>query len=73
MFASYCSTMGVAGWLVMLTFWSVLIAVVVWGVTRLFPGRMPTDPPPGGGVGRVVDVPREPVATTRGHPSDADA
>jgi hypothetical protein len=39
MFPSFCSAMGVAGWLVMLLVWGALIAAVVWGITRLFPDR----------------------------------
>lgn len=33
----YCAGLGVGGWLLMIGFWGVLIAVVVWAVTRLFP------------------------------------
>jgi hypothetical protein len=37
MVPSFCGAMGVAGWVVMLLVWGVLIAAVVWGITRLFP------------------------------------
>jgi len=33
----YCAGLGVGGWLLMIGFWGLLIAVVVWAVTRLFP------------------------------------
>ena len=46
MFPSFCGAMGLAGWLVMLLVWGVLIAVAVWGVTRLFPDRTDTPTPP---------------------------
>jgi hypothetical protein len=48
MFPSFCGAMGVAGWLAMLLLWVVSIAVVVWGITRLFPDRSatPTTPEP---------------------------
>jgi len=31
--------MGVAGWFLMTVFWVLLIAVIVWAVANLFPGR----------------------------------
>lgn len=34
---SWCSGMGVGGWVLMIGFWVALLAVVVWAVTRLFP------------------------------------
>lgn len=34
---SWCSGMGVGGWVLMLGFWVALLAVIVWAVTRLFP------------------------------------
>ena len=47
MFPDFYGAMGFAGWLVMLLVWTVLIALVVWGITRLFPrGRHPAPPVP---------------------------
>ncbi|HET8661691.1 MAG TPA: hypothetical protein VFM55_22190 [Micromonosporaceae bacterium] len=53
MFPSFCGAMGFAGWLFMLVFWAGLVALVVWGVARLFPDRSvpvelprPPSPPP---------------------------
>jgi len=40
MFPNFCGAMGFAGWLIMLLVWTALIALMVWGITRLFP-----DPP----------------------------
>jgi uncharacterized membrane protein len=37
MFAGYCSGMGIGGWLLMIGFWVVLVGLVVWAITRLFP------------------------------------
>lgn len=31
--------MGAAGWILMIGFWIVLVALVVWAVAALFPGR----------------------------------
>jgi hypothetical protein len=45
MFPNFCGAMGVAGWLVMLLVWTGLIALVVWAITRLFPGRPSPNPP----------------------------
>ncbi|GAA0467133.1 hypothetical protein Aca07nite_71470 [Actinoplanes capillaceus] len=39
MVPSFCGATGLAGWLIMLLVWVVLIAAVVWGITRLFPDR----------------------------------
>ena len=45
MFPTFCGPMGVTGWLLMLLFWAGLIALVVWGIARLFPDRHePTEP-----------------------------
>lgn len=35
--AGYCGAMGWSGWLMMAGFWIGFLALVVWGVTRLFP------------------------------------
>ncbi|MBI4939569.1 MAG: hypothetical protein HY830_02335 [Actinobacteria bacterium] len=32
-----CTTMGIGGWLLMIGLWAGFLAVVVWGVSRLFP------------------------------------
>ena len=46
MFPTFCSPMGVAGWLLMLLLWGGLIALAVWGIARLFPDRaVPTGSP----------------------------
>ena len=37
-------SMGVAGWLLMTLFWIGLIAVIVWAVASLFPGRWSDGP-----------------------------
>jgi hypothetical protein len=42
----YCAGLGVGGWLLMIGFWGVLLAVVVWAVTRLFPSTPTSDPTP---------------------------
>jgi len=45
MFPNFCGAMGFAGWLVMLVVWAGLVALMVWGVARLFPDRPgPTGP-----------------------------
>ncbi|MEU7872201.1 hypothetical protein [Dactylosporangium sp. NPDC049140] len=46
MFPAYCSALGLTGWLLMLGLWVAVVALVVWGVTRLFPDRRRTGPPP---------------------------
>ena len=43
---SWCSGMGVGGWLLMAALWGSFLAVVIWAVTRLFPRSRP-----GGGSG----------------------
>ena len=45
MFPNFCGPMGFAGWLVMLLVWTAVIALVVWGITRLFPDRPHPAPP----------------------------
>ena len=38
MFAGgYCGGMGIGGWLLMIGLWAVLVGLVVWAITRLFP------------------------------------
>ena len=39
----WCGQMGPGGWLAMITFWVVVVAVVVWGVSRLFPAQPELD------------------------------
>ena len=39
----WCGQMGLGGWLAMITFWVVVVAVVVWGVSRLFPAQPELD------------------------------
>lgn len=34
----YCGGMSVAGWALMVGFWLAVIGLVIWAVTRLFPG-----------------------------------
>lgn len=65
MFPNYCGVGGYAGWLVMLLLWVGVVALVVWGVARLFPNRSRTDalPPPG-------DRPDEPVRSVTGRAED---
>jgi uncharacterized membrane protein len=45
MFPNACGAMGVTGWLLMLLLWAGLVALAVWGIARLFPGR-PAHPEP---------------------------
>jgi putative membrane protein len=35
--------MGVGGWIGMIAFWAVVVALVIWGVCRLFPAHNATD------------------------------
>jgi hypothetical protein len=51
----YCAGPGVGGWLLMIGFWGLLIAVVVWAVTRLFPAT-PSRSVPGEGQPADSDV-----------------
>jgi hypothetical protein len=39
MFPNFCGAMGFAGWLAMLVVWAGLVALMVWGIARLFPDR----------------------------------
>jgi hypothetical protein len=32
-----CSTMGIAGWLLMIALWGSFLAFSIWTITRLFP------------------------------------
>lgn len=41
---SWCSGMGVGGWILMIGFWVALLAVIVWAVCRLFPSTPKHDP-----------------------------
>ncbi len=42
MFGSgWCGGMGVGGWLLMALLWGSFLAVIVWAVTRIFPGSRP--------------------------------
>ncbi|WP_432825995.1 hypothetical protein [Dactylosporangium sp. CA-092794] len=62
MIPAYCSALGLAGWLLMLAFWVAVVALVVWGVTRLFPDRPRTGPPPP----PADDQSQRPAATSSG-------
>lgn len=35
----WCGQMGLGGWLGMGAFWVVVVALVIWALTRLFPGQ----------------------------------
>lgn len=39
----WCAQMGVGGWAGMAALWLLVIALVVWGLARLFPGRPADD------------------------------
>jgi putative membrane protein len=39
----WCGQMGVGGWIGMIAFWAVVVALVIWGVGRLFPAHNATD------------------------------
>ena len=45
----WCAQMGVSGWVGMAAFWLVVVALVIWALTRLFPGQ------PGGSARAVLD------------------
>ena len=50
--SSWCGGMGIGGWLLMALLWGSFLAVIVWVVTRIFPGShsRPDEPrPPGAG------------------------
>jgi uncharacterized membrane protein len=36
---AWCGQLGVGGWFGMVAFWVVVVALVVWGVSRLFPAQ----------------------------------
>lgn len=60
MFGSgWCSGMGAGGWLLMALLWGSFLAVIVWAVTRLFPGSrtQPGEPgtPGGESAGSLLD------------------
>ena len=38
----WCGQMGVGGWLGMVAFWIVVVALVIWALTRLFPTQQST-------------------------------
>lgn len=40
----WCGQMGVGGWVGMVTFWVVLVALAVWVISRLFPLQGGTSP-----------------------------
>ena len=40
----WCGQMGASGWLGMGAFWVVVVALVIWALTRLFPLRPAGDP-----------------------------
>ena len=33
----WCGQMGVSGWVGMVAFWLIMVTLVIWGLTRLFP------------------------------------
>lgn len=39
----WCGQMGVGGWIGMIALWAVVVALVIWGVCRLFPAHNATD------------------------------
>ena len=39
MYPNFCGGLGFAGWIAMLAIWGGLVALVVWGVAKLFPER----------------------------------
>lgn len=55
MYGTWCSGMGLGGWIVMIGLWAGLIAVAVWAVTRLFPTGQ-TQQPPGHGSGTAREI-----------------
>lgn len=40
---SWCTGMGVGGWVLMIAFWAALLGVIVWAVTQLFPSSPKSD------------------------------
>ena len=65
MFPVYCGAMGFAGWIVMLLVWAALVALVVWGIARLFPDRPRTGASTDAGGRTAEDSPSEPVESGR--------
>jgi len=61
MFGSgWCGGMSAGGWLLMALIWGSFLAVIVWAVTRLFPGGRsrpaePGTPGSGEGAGSLLD------------------
>ncbi len=45
MFPSFCTSLGFAAWVLMITIWAAAVAAVVWGVARLFPAPRPRPDP----------------------------
>lgn len=45
MFGSWCTSMGIGGWLLMIGVWVALIVGAVWAIARILPTS--TEPPPG--------------------------
>lgn len=44
MFGTWCSGMGLGGWIVMIGLWASFIAAAIWMVSHLFPASKPTEP-----------------------------
>ncbi len=42
----WCGQMGAEGWLLTVAVWAVVLALVVWAVSRLFPARPAERPTP---------------------------
>lgn len=55
MFGTWCSGMGLGGWIVMIGLWASFIAAAMWMVTRLFPASHPQQPK-GGGSGTAREI-----------------
>lgn len=55
MYGTWCSGMGLGGWVVMIGLWAVLVAAAVWAITRLFPNRQ-TQPPRDYGSGTAREI-----------------
>lgn len=73
MWSSFCGSMGIAGWVLMVGLWATLIGAVVWAVTRLFPspphrpdtGRLQPPAPPRHSHGCEQSVPAAPDPSRR--------
>lgn len=61
MFDGYGYGMGSGGWILMALFWIALVALVVWAIVRLAPGRSE----PSGQAREQVEKPRERVEEPR--------